>query len=106
MQLLGHAQNMGIVLREFPHAGKPVQHAGLFMPVDRAELEIPQGQVLDSCAGASGKSACGPGSSWASGRIFCPSTSVKYMICKVIMQVTRALPQVGLEVSAGPLTMS
>jgi len=46
MQLPGHAQDMGIVLREFAHARQTVQYARLFMPVDRAELEISQGQVL------------------------------------------------------------
>ena len=42
VELPRRTQDMGVVLRELPHPRKAVEHTGLFMAVDRPQLEVTQ----------------------------------------------------------------
>ena len=48
-QLLGHllagAEDVGVVLGHAPHAGEPLEHTGLLVAIDGAELEEAHGQL-------------------------------------------------------------
>ena len=45
VELVLPAKDVGVVLGELPHPQKAVEHAGLLVPVHRAQLEVAQGQV-------------------------------------------------------------
>ncbi len=45
LQLVGHDEDVGVVLGEAPDPGEPVQHAGALEAVDGAELEQTQRQL-------------------------------------------------------------
>ena len=45
VHLLAGAEDVGVVLGHAPHPGQALQHAGLLVAVDRAELEEPHRQL-------------------------------------------------------------
>ena len=65
VHLLAGAEDVGVVLGHAAHPGQPLQHAGLLVAVDRAELEEPHAAARGRSAGGSGTRGCGTGSSSA-----------------------------------------
>ena len=44
--LVGHAEDVGVVLLEPPYPGQPSQGSGKLVPVEDTEVRHPKGQVL------------------------------------------------------------
>ena len=67
LDLVPRAEDVAVVLGEAPDAHEAVEDPGTLVAVDRAQLEEPQGQLAVAALAGCGRSACGTGSSWASG---------------------------------------
>ena len=65
VELLRRAEDVGVVLGKLAHPHQAVQHARLFVAVNRAQLEIAQRQVAVGADLATCRSSCGRGSSSA-----------------------------------------
>ena len=102
--LLGHAQDMGIILGKLAHPGKAVQDPGALVAQDGAQLEIAQGQLpvaphlglVDEHVGQAVHGLDAISLAFHFGEIH---------VFPVIVPVAGALPQIGLFSIWGPMTI-